>query len=81
MDFEKAGLLSTLLLTKYVLGIFIDVAGAFDNLWWPSIFRRLRLWGLAKNTYDALRRYFENRTVTIRSKFDVVSKIITKRCP
>lgn len=39
------------------------------------------LCGLAKNTYDALGRYFENRTGTITSKYDAVSKIITKGCP
>ncbi|KAG5867381.1 hypothetical protein JTB14_008497 [Gonioctena quinquepunctata] len=27
---------------KYVVAIFIDISGAFDNLWWPAFFGRLR---------------------------------------
>lgn len=27
--------------SKYILGIFIDFVGAFDNITWKSIFRKL----------------------------------------
>lgn len=27
---------------KYVFAIFFDIKGAFDYMWWPSIFHRLR---------------------------------------
>ncbi|KAK9739935.1 Reverse transcriptase (RNA-dependent DNA polymerase) [Popillia japonica] len=27
---------------KYVLGLFYDISGAFDHLWWPAFFERLR---------------------------------------
>lgn len=29
----------------YALFVFIDIAGAFDNLWWPVLFRELREMG------------------------------------
>lgn len=29
---------------KYVLGLFIDIKGAFDNLLWPALFKKL--WSL-----------------------------------
>jgi hypothetical protein len=22
---------------KYVMAIFVDISGAFDNLWWPAL--------------------------------------------
>lgn len=28
--------------SKYVTGIFVDISDAFDNLWWPALFERLR---------------------------------------
>jgi len=27
---------------KYTIGIFFDIMGAFDNLWWPSLLRVLK---------------------------------------
>lgn len=27
---------------KYVVALFIDIEGAFDNLWWPAIITRVR---------------------------------------
>lgn len=37
---------------RYVMAVFVDIAGAFDNLWWPALFRELREMGCPSNVYN-----------------------------
>lgn len=66
---------------KYVVGLFLDIAGAFDSAWWPEVLRVLREWQCPTNIYKLIRDYFVDRNVTLRVGNGAVGKKITKGCP
>lgn len=66
---------------KYVIGVFVDISGAFDNLWWPALFARLRELECPSALYNSLKDYCRGRNATIRSPGVQVTKKITKGCP
>ena len=43
---------------KYALGVFLDVSGAFDNLWWPSIMRELKQMSCPATLFSLIYNYF-----------------------
>jgi len=67
--------------TKYATLIFFDIAGAFDNLWWPGILRRITKSNCSAQLFDIMRQYFNNRRMIITSRYDKVEKQMTKGCP
>ena len=50
---------------KYVIGIFVDIKGVFDRVWWPDILSRLRHIRCPSNLYKLIASYLSNRKVTI----------------
>lgn len=66
---------------KYVLGISLDIQGAFDNVWWPYVLNALKIRGCPRNIYSVLLDYFRNRRVTMRSRTAEIAKTTTKGCP
>lgn len=66
---------------KYVLGIFLDVAGAFDNVWWPGVLQELKNRDCPKNLYTLIQNYFVSRCVIIQENDQIVRKRVTKGCP
>lgn len=66
---------------KYALAILVDIAGAFDNLWWPALFTRLRELRVPKALYNSILDYCKNRAVEWRKDSQKVVKQITKGCP
>lgn len=67
--------------TKYVVAVLIDISGAFDNLWWPAMFMRLREMEVPKALYNSLLDYCRSRVVEWRAGSQKVVKRITKGCP
>lgn len=65
----------------YVIAIFLDIKGAFNNLWWPLVLRCLRRRACPRNIYNLVRSYLSDRTATIEGKQHRVSKKISKGCP
>ena len=65
--------------SKYVLGIFIDFVGAFDNIKWEAIFAKLdrinardsKLW----------RSYFRDRWIVITGRSETYTREVTQGCP
>ena len=53
---------------KFVLLLFIDIQGAFDNLWWPSILLRLIKEGISSYIFDTLSDYFSGRSVSLMAE-------------
>ena len=45
--------------------VSLDVKGAFDAAWWPSILKQLRELKCPKNLYKLSASYFSNRKVTL----------------
>ena len=66
---------------KYVIGIFVDISGAFDNLWWPALFGRLRDIKCPANLYNIFRNYCMERTVSMVCPGEKITKTTTKGCP
>jgi len=66
---------------KYVMGIFLDISGAFDNLTWNSIIASLSEYNLPSNLLNIMKNYFQNRTARISDKHISVTKAVTKGCP
>ena len=67
--------------SKYQLALFVVISGAFDNLWWPSLFEELRRRGTPTYLYCLLRDYCRDREVTLTTPGGSVLKRITKGCP
>lgn len=66
---------------RYVLGIFLDISGAFDSAWWPGILWKLRRLGCPGNLYGLLRSYLSGRVGTLVLRTQAIEKNLTKGCP
>ena len=66
---------------KYALGLFIDFTGAFDNLWWPTLLKRLRDINCPYNLYNSINNYCQDRYVNMTTQDKTISKKISKGCP
>ena len=60
--------------------ISLDVKGAFDAAFWPSILNELRACGCPKNLYNLSRNYFSQRTAILSSNSIRLQKTISKGC-
>jgi hypothetical protein len=66
---------------KYVVGIFIDIKGAFDTVWWPAVIQELKVLQVPNNLIRIIKSYFKERTVYYRTNTVTVEKVTTKGCP
>lgn len=66
---------------RYVMGIFIDISGAFDNAWWPYILWRLRESGCPSDVYNLIQSYLAGRTASLTWDGVTARKTLTKGCP
>ena len=66
---------------KYALGLFIDFTGAFDNLWWPTLLKRLQDINCPYNLYKSIKNYCQDRYANMTSQDTTISKKISKGCP
>jgi len=67
--------------SKYAVIIFFDIAGAFDNLWWPGILSRITQTHCSSQLFSILRQYFSDRHMILSTRHDKVTKQMTKGCP
>ena len=67
--------------SAYVIGIFIDISGAFDNLWWPFLFSCLKKMDCPRNLYLSILDYCKDRRVSIPDWELDISKTISKGRP
>lgn len=67
--------------TNYVLGVFLDISGAFDNAWWPIILLKLKARGCYSNIYSIIVSYFINGSTKLQLGHCSSSKRLTKGCP
>lgn len=66
---------------KYIVALFVDIQGAFDNLWWPTIMARLAEANVSSNIMRIINSYFKNRKVIITAKYKQYHKYMKKGCP
>lgn len=66
---------------NYVLVVTLDIAGAFDNAWWPMILTKFKQGGCPPNIYKMLMSYFLQRRVGLFVGNRVMWKCSTMGCP
>jgi len=64
---------------KYVLGVFVDFKGAFDNLEWECVIKKLREIGCEET--ELWMSYFSERRVCMMGACDTVWKNVQRGCP
>jgi hypothetical protein len=52
---------------NYVIMVSLDVQGAFDAAWWPSILCNLRALNCPRNLYNLARSYFSERVAILHN--------------
>ena len=65
--------------SKYVLGVFVDFVGAFDNLEWMRVIEKLESMGCEEMAL--WRSYFQQRSVCMIGVNDVVWRRVERGCP
>lgn len=68
-------------ISKYVVALFVDVEGAFDNLWWPAITARLVQAQCSSTLVRIIEDYFTKCKVVVSNKFERVEHQIQRGCP
>ena len=66
---------------KYVLTIFVDIEGAFDNLWWAAILSKLVNANCSTYILNVIKSYFKNRKAIVQNKMKKYVKKVEKLCP
>jgi hypothetical protein len=61
--------------------IRLDVDGAFNSAWAPSVLRNLQESGCPRNLYNLAKNYFSQRTATMATNNIKLEKVVTKGCP
>ena len=66
---------------QYVILVSLDVKGAFDAAWWPSILYNLKTHDCPKNLYVLTKSYFSERIATLSANNITEQRLISKGCP
>jgi hypothetical protein len=61
--------------------VSLNVKGAFDAAWWPSILKTLKDLKCPKNLYKLAKSYFSERTATLSTKSIKMEREVSKGCP
>ena len=64
---------------SYAIALFFDIAGAFDNVMWPTVLKALKDRCCSRNLY-AVMQYFSDRTVDLTWGSETVTKRATRGC-
>lgn len=67
--------------TKYVMAVFVDIEGAFDNLWWQAILARIRRSECSGILYQIIRNYFKDRCTVVKSRTETLERSMERGCP
>jgi hypothetical protein len=59
----------------------LDIKGAFDTAWWPSILKELKESGCPRNLYYLSQGYFSQRTAVMSTNSVSIERRVTKGCP
>lgn len=66
---------------KYVLGVFLDISGAFDNAWWPAVLHQMKELGAEERVIRITRDYLVGRSAILAVPIVEVSRPLSKGCP
>jgi hypothetical protein len=65
---------------NYVVMISLDVLGAFDAAWWPSILNNLRNLRCPSNLYNLTRSYFSDRVAIWHTNTYRIERKVSRGC-
>jgi hypothetical protein len=71
----------SLRLKQFAIIVSLDVKGAFDAPWWPSILKQLRELKCPKNLYNLSAGYFSSRKATLSINNYKTDIEVQKGCP
>ena len=66
---------------KYVIVLFVDIEGAFDNIWWPAVLARIAKAKCSSHIINVIKSYFRHRKVTIECMSTRYTRKMQKGCP
>jgi hypothetical protein len=66
---------------EIIVLISLDVKGAFDAAWWPSILNGLKAYNCPKNLYNLSKSYFSQRSAVLSSNNASIQRAVTKGAP
>jgi len=66
---------------EIIVLISLDVKGAFDAAWWPSILNGLKAYNCPKNLYNLSKSYFSQRSAVLSSNNASIQRTVTKGVP
>ncbi|KAG8222676.1 hypothetical protein J437_LFUL019162 [Ladona fulva] len=66
---------------KYVFGLFMDMTGAFDRVWWPGVLHRLHVKGISGEMYKVIKDYLKGGWVQLEEGNWVKGKRVNRGCP
>jgi hypothetical protein len=67
--------------SKLVIMTSLDLQGAFDTAWWPSIIQGLKDSGCPRNLYNFSKGYFSQRSAVMSTNSISIVRRVRKRCP
>lgn len=66
---------------NYCAAISLDVAGAFDNAWWPLIIKELGRMNCPDNLIRLTKGYLSNRVAAVAGPGGEITREVTMGCP
>jgi len=66
---------------KVVIMTSLDIQGAFDAAWWPSILKELKDSGCPRNLYHLSQGYFSQRSAVMSTNGVSIERRVIKGCP
>jgi hypothetical protein len=66
---------------KYVVGVLLDITGAFDHAWWPMIIETMKSRRVPADIIAVIASYFRDRRVVIDAGERLVWRTLQRGCP
>lgn len=67
--------------SRHVIGVFLDITGAFDNVRWHPLLARLKALGASARTIKIMQSYLRGRTVSYILEGHSYNKELERGCP
>jgi len=67
--------------SRHVVGVFLDITGAFDNVGWHPMLKRLDELGASVRTLRMVGHYLNGRTASLTLQGERYSRAIERGCP
>ena len=66
---------------EIIVIVSVDVEGALNAAWWPSILKSHKICGCPQNLYNLKKSYFNQRAAILQTTNIKLEEVITKVCP